>query len=45
MIATKLPEPAGAMLVVAVACVAWLVFVSFLGGYLVVKEIGERLKN
>jgi hypothetical protein len=38
-------EPGGAILVIGVACAAWFGIVSFLGGYLVRKEISESLKN
>jgi hypothetical protein len=43
--ASAMPEPGGAILVVIVACTAWFGIVSFLGGYLVKKEISDRLKN
>jgi hypothetical protein len=43
--AIGMPEPGGAILVVGVACAAWFGLVSFLGGYLVRKEISDRLKN
>ncbi|MGH9638459.1 MAG: hypothetical protein ACRD3Y_00235 [Bryobacteraceae bacterium] len=42
--ARAMPEPGGAVLVVVVACAAWFGIVSFLGGYLVKKEISDRLK-
>jgi hypothetical protein len=43
--ATAMPEPAGAIFVIGIACVAWFGIVSFLGGYLINKEISERLKD
>ncbi|MGH9718536.1 MAG: hypothetical protein ACRD4R_17650 [Candidatus Acidiferrales bacterium] len=43
--ARAMPEPGGAILVVVVACAAWFGIVSFLGGYLVKKEISDRLKD
>jgi hypothetical protein len=43
--ARAMPEPGGAILVVVVACAAWFGIVSFLGGYLVKKEISDRLKE
>jgi len=41
----QMSEPGGAILVIGVACAAWFGIVSFLGGYLVRKEISESLKN
>jgi hypothetical protein len=38
-----MPEPGGAILFVGIACAAWLSIVSFLGGYLIKKEIADRL--
>jgi hypothetical protein len=43
--ARRMPEPGGAILVIGVACAAWFGLVSFLGGYLVKKEISDRLKD
>jgi hypothetical protein len=43
--ARAMPEPGGAVWVVAVACAAWFGIVSFLGGHLVKKEISDRLKE
>jgi hypothetical protein len=42
--ACAMPEPGGAISVIGVACAAWFGIVSFLGGYLVRKEISESLK-
>jgi hypothetical protein len=38
-----MPEPGGAILFIGVACAAWFGMVSFLGGYLIKKEIADRL--
>ncbi len=43
--ARRMPEPGGAILVIGVACAAWFGLASFLGGYLVKKEISDRLKD
>jgi hypothetical protein len=43
--ASAMPEPGGAILVIGVACAAWFGVVSFLGGYLIKKEIGDHLKD
>ena len=43
--ATGMPEPEGAILVVGVAVAAWFGVVSFLGGYLIKKEINDSLKD
>jgi hypothetical protein len=43
--ASAMPEPEGAILFIGFACAAWLGFVSFLGGYLIKKEISESLKG
>lgn len=43
--ARRMPEPGGAILVIGVACAAWFGLTSFLGGYLVKKEISDRLKD
>jgi hypothetical protein len=40
-----MPEPAGAILFIGIACAAWLGIVSFLGGYLIKKEIADRLSD
>lgn len=40
-----MPQPAGAILVAAVVVTAWFGIVSFLGGYLVKKEINDGLKT
>ena len=42
--AAAMPEPGGAILVIGVSCAAWFTHVSFLGGYLVKKEIADHLK-
>ena len=42
--ASSLPQPFSAMTFVAVALVGWFGHVSFLGGYLVVKEVADELK-
>ncbi|HEY1802513.1 MAG TPA: hypothetical protein VGG46_16420 [Terriglobales bacterium] len=43
--ARAMPEPGGAILVIGVACAAWFGLVCFLGGYLIKKEISDRLKK
>jgi hypothetical protein len=43
--ASALHEPGGAILFIAVSSAAWLGMVSFFGGYLVRREIGDRLKT
>jgi hypothetical protein len=43
--AVAMPEPAGAILFIGIACAAWLGIVSFLGGYLIKKEIADRLSD
>jgi hypothetical protein len=43
--AIAMPEPGGAILVIGVACAAWFGIVSFLGGYLIKKEISDRLSD
>lgn len=45
LVARAMPQPAGGFVVVVLTCVAWLGLVSFLGGYLVKKEIGDALKG
>lgn len=44
-VARALPAPGGAIFFVALACVAWLGNVSFLGGYLIRKEIETELMS
>lgn len=39
-----MPQPAGTALFIVVMFAAWFGIVSFLGGYLVRKEIGDELK-
>lgn len=41
--ASVMPEPGGAILFIGIACAGWLAIVSFLGGYLIKKEIADRL--
>jgi hypothetical protein len=43
--ASAMPEPAGVLFFVGFACVTWFGVVSFLGGYLIKKEISECLKD
>lgn len=43
--AVAMPEPAGVPFFVGFAFAAWFGTVSFLGGYLIEKEISERLKS
>jgi hypothetical protein len=43
--ALGVPEPGGVIMVIAVTCAAWLSIVSFFGGYLVKREIGDCLKT
>jgi hypothetical protein len=43
--ALAMPEPGGAILFIGIACAAWLGIVSFLGGYLIKKEIVDRLSD
>ncbi len=43
--ARAMPEPGGAILFIGIACAAWLGIVSFLGGYLIKKEISDRLSD
>jgi hypothetical protein len=43
--ASAMPEPGGAIQVIGVACAAWFGIVSFLGGYLIKKEIADSLTN
>jgi hypothetical protein len=42
--ARAMPKPGGAVLLISVACAAWIGIVLFFGGYLIKKEIGDRLK-
>ncbi|HEY5254880.1 MAG TPA: hypothetical protein VIJ53_09520 [Acidobacteriaceae bacterium] len=44
MMATAMPEPAGAMIFIGFSCAAWFMHVPFLGGYLIKKEIADHLK-
>jgi hypothetical protein len=41
--ASAMPKPDGALLFIAVSLAAWFGFVSFLGGYLIKKEITDCL--
>jgi hypothetical protein len=43
--ARAMPEPGGAILFIGIACAAWLGIVSFLGRYLIKKEIADRLSD
>ncbi len=43
--ARAMPEPLGTLFFLGFACVTWLGMVSFFGGYLVKKEISDRLKD
>ena len=43
--ARAMPEPGGAILVIGVACAAWFGLASFLGGYLIKKEISDCLRD
>lgn len=38
-------DPFGVLVSVGTTCAAWFVMVSFLGGYLIKKEIGDHLKD
>jgi hypothetical protein len=42
--ARAMPEPAGALFFIGFTCAVWFGIVSFLGGYLIKKEIGDYLK-
>ena len=42
--AVVMPEPAGMILLLGVTFSAWLAIVSFFGGYLLKKEIGDHLR-
>ena len=43
--ARAMPEPAGILFFVGFACATWFGIVSFLGGYLIKKEISDRLRD
>ena len=43
--ARALPEPGGGLFFIAFTCAAWFGIVSFLGGYLIKKEISDRLNG
>lgn len=43
--ARAMPEPAGALMLIAVSSAAWMALVSFLSGHLLVKEIRNKLKS
>jgi hypothetical protein len=43
--AIAMPEPAGILVVVGFASATWFGIVSFVGGYLIRKEISDRLKD
>jgi hypothetical protein len=43
--ACAMPEPAGLLFFVGFACATWFGIVSFLGGYLIKKEIADRLSE
>ena len=45
LVACALPEPAGVLFFIGFAAATWFGIVSFLGGYLVKKEISDRLKD
>jgi hypothetical protein len=40
-----MPEPGGVLFFIAFACATWFGIVSFLGGYLIKKEIGDCLED
>jgi hypothetical protein len=42
--ASAMPWPGGPILFIGVACAAWFGLVSFVGGYLIKKEIDDHLK-
>jgi hypothetical protein len=44
MAAAAMPEPGGAIVFIVFSCAVWFTHVSFLGGYLVKKEIADQLK-
>jgi hypothetical protein len=43
--ASAMPQPGGAIALIAIICAAWFGNVSFLGGYLIKKEIGDHVKK
>ena len=43
--ASDMPRPGGAIFFVVFACAAWFGIVSFLGGYMIKKEISDCLKD
>lgn len=43
--ASAMPQPAGALFFVGFSCAAWFGIASFLGGYLIKKEIGDCLRK
>lgn len=43
--ACAMPEPAGVLFLIGFTCAVWLGVVSFVGGYLIKKEISDYLKN
>jgi len=43
--ALAMPEPGGALVFIGFACAVWFGIVSFLGGYLIKKEIADRLSD
>jgi hypothetical protein len=45
LVARAMPEPAGVLFFVVFAAATWFGVVSFVGGYLVKKEISDRLKD
>jgi hypothetical protein len=44
LVARAMPQPSGVILLASISAVAWLGVVSFLGGYLVKKEIDNELR-
>jgi hypothetical protein len=44
LVARAMPQPGGILLVIGVASAAWFGIASFLGGYLIKKEIADHLK-
>jgi hypothetical protein len=45
LMASAMPLPGGAIVLIAFPCATWLYLVSFLGGYLIKKEIGAHLRE
>jgi len=45
MAATAMPEPAGILFFARFASAKWFGIVSFVGGYLIRKEISDRLRD